>query len=101
MPSKKRKRVFRPRKTLLKIRAVPLERMPKSRFFALIKEACATGVIPASVRITTLNWDHAQGRRYMEGEVLSAKDREELQNCADFLFGPPTKHDVRVERPDR
>ena len=87
------------RVTLLKIRAVPLERMPKSRFFYLIRKACDTGVIPAGIRITTLNWDHRVGRTYQEGTVLSARDREELRNCAAFLYGAVSKRDIRVETP--
>ena len=90
----------RARVTQLKIRAVPLERMPKSRFFHLIKEACKTGIVPAGIRITTLNWDHGVGQSFQEGEVLSADNVQELRNCGDFLFGPDGKHDVRVERPD-
>jgi hypothetical protein len=94
------KRRRRPRKTLLKIRAVPLVRMPKSRFFYLIKKACDTGVVPPDIQITTLNWDHAQGRRYMPGRELSGRDRAELQECASYLFGKVDKHDIRVELPD-
>lgn len=91
----------RARQTLLKIRAVPLERMPKSLFFFLIRQATDTGVIDPRIRITTMNWDHAEGQHYDEGTTLSAKDREELRNAAAFLFGAVGKHDVRVERPDR
>lgn len=93
--SKRRARV-----TLLKIRAVPLERMPKSRFFHLIKQACETGIVPDGIRITTLNWDHGVGQSFTEGQKLSGAQIQELRNCGDFLFGPDGKHDVRVERPD-
>lgn len=89
----------RPRVTMLKIRAIPLVRMPKSRLFYLIKKACETGVIPNEIRITTLNWDHRVGRSFQPGQVLDAKDREELANCEAYLFGAITKHDVRVEKP--
>lgn len=89
----------RARVTLLKIRAVPLERMPKSRFFHLIKEACKTGIVPRGIRITTLNWDHGIGQQFNEGDILDGQKIQELRNCGDFLFGPDHKHDVRVERP--
>lgn len=89
----------RARVTSLKIRAVPLVRMPKSRLFYLIKQACETGIVPSEIRITTLNWDHRVGRALQPGQVLSADDRQELQNCAAYLFGAITKHDVRVEKP--
>jgi hypothetical protein len=91
----------RPRVTLLKIRAVPLVRMPKSRFFYLIQKACDTGIVPDEIQITTLNWDHAQGQRLMPGRTLSGKDRDELRECAAYLFGAVGKHDIRVEKPDR
>jgi hypothetical protein len=90
----------RARVTQLKIRAIPLERMPKSRFFHLIREACRTGIVPAGIRLTTLNWDHGVGRSFQAGDVLSANDAQELRNCGDFMFGPDDKHDVRVERPE-
>jgi hypothetical protein len=96
MPSRKRRR---PRVTMLKIRAVPLERMPKSHFFYLIRKACDSGTVPAGIRITTLNWDHRVGQSLQPGDVLDASQREELRNCAAFLFGAIDKHDVRVERP--
>lgn len=84
---------------MLKIRAVPLVRMPKSRLFYLIKQACETGIIPNEIRITTLNWDHRVGRELQPGQVLSADDKQELNNCAAFLFGAVGKRDVRVEKP--
>lgn len=105
MPSRNRNKKAsgqrrRSRVTQLKIRAVPLERMPKSRFFHLIKEACNTGIVPAGIRITTLDWGHGYGETFQEGSVLDARQIDELRNCGDFLFGPDGKHDVRVERPD-
>lgn len=89
----------KPRRTLLKIRAVPLVRMPKSHFFKLIRQACRTGVVPDDIRITTLNWDHAVGQRYMPGQVLSARDASELRNCYNLITGVGTG-DVRVETPE-
>lgn len=89
----------RPRRTLLKIRAVPLVKMPKSRFFSLIRKACSTGIVPDDIEITTLNWDHAVGHRYNRGSVLSARDKAELQACADYLLGAVGKGDIRVETP--
>jgi hypothetical protein len=100
MPRRGASRRKRPRKTLLKIRGVPLVRMPKSRFFYLIRLACDTGIVPSEIQITTLNWDHAQGERYMPGQVLSARKRAELRECGAYLFGAIGKHDVRVEKPD-
>lgn len=88
------------RRTLLKIRAVPLVRMSKDTFFTKIRHACRDGVIPPDLRITTLNWDHAEGRKYSPGEVLNAEDAAELRNCYNFLVGAVGKEDVRVERPD-
>ena len=89
----------RPRRTLLKIRAVPLVRMPKSRFFELIRQACRDGVVPPDIRITTLNWDHAVGSRYVPGQVLSARHAEELRNCYLLLAGTG-RGGVRVEAPE-
>jgi len=86
------------RTTLLKIRAVPLKRMPKSRFLKLIRQACRLGVIPDDIKLTTLNWDHAQGRHYTAGSRLSARDREELKNCYDTLLAVGKQ--VRVEAPE-
>lgn len=96
MSSPKRRR---PRPTQLKIRAVPLVRMPKSRFFELIKQACETGVIPKDIRMQSLNWDHKVGRSWNEGTVLSADDANELRQCAAYLTGAVGKRDVRVESP--
>jgi hypothetical protein len=86
------------RRALLKIRAVPLVRMPKSVFFQKIREACRHGVVPGDIEITTLNWDHAIGARYHAGEVLSGSDREELRNCYNLLTGTG-KDAIRFERP--
>ena len=88
----------RARRTLLKIRAIPLVRMPKSVFFTKIRQSCRNGVVASDIEITTLNWDHAVGRRYMPGQVLSGKDAAELQNCYNLLVGVG-KQDVRFERP--
>ena len=98
MPSRRRVR-RRQRVTLLKIRAVPLVRMPKSHFFELIRRACRDGVVPQDIRITTLNWDHRNGRVYQPGQVLDAEDAEELRNCYNFLVGAVGKRDIRVETP--
>lgn len=87
------------RQTLLKIRAVPLVRMPKSRFFKLIRQACRKGVIPEDIRLTTLDWQHGRGRQYAPGSILSARDAEELRNCYDLLTSLE-KADLRVERPE-
>jgi hypothetical protein len=95
MPRKKRKST---RRTLLKIRAIPLVRMPKSVFFHKIREACRNGVVPHDIEITTLNWDHATGKKYEAGTVLNGKDAEELRNCYNLLVGVG-KQDVRFERP--
>jgi hypothetical protein len=73
--------------------------MPKSRFYALIRQACREGVIPNDLRLSTLNWDHARGRQYLPGQVLSGRDAAELRNCYNYLVGGITKQDVRVERP--
>jgi len=99
MSRHERKRRRRPRVTLLKIRARPLVRMPKSRFFELIRHACRDGVIPAEIEITTLNWDHQVGQTLQPGRVLSARERQELTNCYEYLTGAIGKRDVRVERP--
>lgn len=88
------------RRTLLKIRATPLKRMPKSHFYALIRQACREGVIPLDIQLSTLNWDHARGRQYAPGSVLSARDAKELKNCYNYIVGGITKQDVRVERPE-
>lgn len=93
------RRRYRPRVTMLKIRAVPLVRMPKSRFFELIRKACRDGVVPEELEITTLNWDHRTGRHFKPGAVLSASDAQELRNCYDYLTGAVGKRDVRVESP--
>lgn len=99
MPDKRGKQKKRqPRRTLLKIRAIPLVRMPKSVFFERIRSACRNGVVPDDISITTLNWDHATGHRYMPGEVLSADDANELENCYQLLTGMG-KQSVRFERP--
>jgi hypothetical protein len=92
------KRKHRGRRTLLKIRAVPRVRMPKSVFFQKIRHACRDGIVPPDIEITTLNWDHAQGNRYLPGQVLSGKDAAELRNCYNILVGVG-KQDVRFERP--
>lgn len=86
------------RRTLLKIRATPLRRMPKSVFFAKLREACRNGIIPSDIRISTLNWDHEEGRRYLPGETLNGSDRNELKNCYDLLTGM-SKSDIRFESP--
>lgn len=86
------------RRTLLKIRAIPLVRMPKSVFFKKIRQACRDGIVPPDIRITTLNWDHATGNRYEPGAILSGKDAEELKNCYRLLTGVG-KQDIRFERP--
>lgn len=86
------------RRVLLKIRAIPLVRMPKSVFFEKIRQACKNGIVPSDIEITTLNWDHAEGNRYRAGTVLSGKDRDELRNCYNILVGV-RKADVRFERP--
>lgn len=88
-----------PKRTLLKIRARPLVRMPKSVFFTKIRSACRDGVIPSDIEISTLNWDHARGRTYKAGQVLSGRDRDELMNCYQMLTGM-SKQDVRFERPE-
>ena len=72
--------------------------MPKSVFFHKIRQACRDGVVPADITITTLNWDHAQGKRYTAGQVLDGNDAEELKNCYNLLVGV-SKQDVRFERP--
>lgn len=97
MPSRHKRRAT-PRRTLLKIRAIPLVRMPKSVFFTKIRQACKHGVVPADIEITTLNWDHAVGKRFLPGEVLSGKDAGELMNCYNLLVGVE-KQNVRFERP--
>lgn len=100
MPSHDRKKRKRgARRTLLKIRAVPLVRMPKSKFFELIRQAARTGIVPAEIELRTLNWDHARGGTYLPGAVLSAKDAEELKQTYDLLAGSE-KGQIRVEVPD-
>lgn len=94
----KRKRRRPSRRTLLKIRAIPLVRMPKSVFFHKIRQACRDGIVPSDIEITTLNWDHVQGKRYMPGSELSGSDADELRNCYNLLAGVG-KQDVRFERP--
>ncbi len=96
MTSSKRRK---PRPTQLKIRAVPLVRMPKSRFFELIRDACKNGVIPKDIRMESLNWDHKVGRSWNAGTVLSAADADELRQCYAYLTGAVGKRDVRVESP--
>jgi len=100
MPDKRRKqkRSRPPRRTLLKIRAIPLVRMPKSVFFQKIREACRDGIVPSDIEITTLNWDHAVGRKYLAGTVLGGEDADELRNCYNLLVGV-SRQDVRFERP--
>lgn len=88
------------RRTLLKIRATPLVRMPKSKFFELIRQAARTGVVPPEIKLTTLNWDHARGGQYLPGATLSARDHDELKATYDLLAGVE-KGEIRVERPDR
>lgn len=88
----------RTRRTLLKIRAIPLVRMPKSVFFEKIRQACKNGIVPNDIEITTLNWDHAEGKRYLPGRILNGKDKDELMNCYNLLVGF-RKQDVRFERP--
>ena len=94
----KQKKKGQPRRTLLKIRAVPLVRMPKSMFFDLIRQACRNGVVPDNIELTTLNWDHATGRKYHAGQELDATDRDELENCYQLLTGIG-KQAIRFERP--
>lgn len=98
MPNRGRKRRGS-RRTLLKIRAVPLVRMPKSKFFELIRQAARTGIVPPEIKLTTLNWDHARGATYLPGAVLSAREHEELKATYDLLAGME-KGDIRVETPD-
>lgn len=98
MPRSKLSSRRRTRRALLKIRAIPLVRMPKSVFFMKIRQACKNGIVPSDIEITTLNWDHAEGNRYKPGRVLSGKDRDELMNCYNLLVGV-RKQDVRFERP--
>lgn len=97
MPRSKNRR--NPRVTMLKIRATPLVRMPKSKFFELIRRACRDGVVPENIEITTLNWDHKTGGEYKAGQKLSARHAEELRNCYNYLVGAVGKRDVRVEHP--
>jgi hypothetical protein len=82
---------------MLKIRAKPLRRMPKSVFFAKLRVACRHGVVPDDIEISTLNWGHGTGTRYDPGETLSGADRDELRNCYDYLVSGA---DIRFERPD-
>lgn len=93
--NRKRNRV---RRTLLKIRATPLKRMPKSVFFTKIRQACRSGIVPEDIEIRTINWDHVEGRRYTAGRTLNGKDRRELMNCYNMLAGIG-KQDVRFEKP--
>lgn len=86
------------RQTHLKIRAIPLVRMPQSVFFRKIRESCKNGVIAEDIEITTLQWDHGVGRRYRAGTVLSGEDAEELRNCYRLLTSVG-KSDIRVEKP--
>jgi len=85
------------RRTMLKIRALPLRKMPKSVFFQKLRAACKHGVIPDDIEISTLNWGHGTGTRYSPGATLSGDDREELRNCYDYLVGGA---EIRFERPD-
>lgn len=87
------------RRSLLKIRATPLVRMPKSVFLRKIEEACHSGTIPDDIELTTLNWGAGTGRRWRAGDTLDASDAQELQNCYAMLVDPKTT--VRVERPDK
>jgi len=93
-----KKRVGEPRRTLLKIRATPLVRMPKDVFFDKIRSACRRGVVPDDIVIETLNWDHAKGSRYMPGRTLSGSDRKELRNCYALLMARDTDS-IRFDKP--
>ncbi len=92
-----KKQKKQPQRTLLKIRAIPLARMPKSVFFQKIRQACRDGVVPDDIEIQTLNWGHAKGGRYAPGSELSGEDAEELRNCYQVLTGAG-KSDIRFER---
>lgn len=94
-PEKKGK----PRVTLLKMRVTPLRRMAKSLLFTKIRQACRNGVVPDDISISTINWDHATGNRYMPGQTLSGDDRDELRNCYNLITSAG-KADVRFESPD-
>lgn len=94
-----RTRRSRPRVTMLKIRAIPLVRMPKSRFFEQIRRACRDGIVPDDIEIVTMNWDHQTGRRYIPGTKLSGRNAEDLRNCYNYLVGAVGKRDIRVENP--
>lgn len=98
--SRRRVRQRQPR-TLLKIRAVPLVRMPRSTFFYKIRDACKTGIVPDDIEMRTLQWDHKdpKGKVYRAGQKLDAADAKELQNCYALMRGV-SKQDVRFERPD-
>jgi hypothetical protein len=97
MPGNHRNRK-RNRSTQLKIRATPLERMPKSMFFRLIKRACDSGIVPNNIEISTLNWAHGTGRKYGAGATLSADDAELLRQCYGVLSNAD---EIRVESPDK
>ncbi len=97
MPRKRAERGRGSRRSLLKIRAVPLVRMPKSEFFRKIRHACRTGVVPDDIEIRTLNWDHAYGGRYLPGATLDGNDAEELRNCYQLLTGAG-KGSIRFDR---
>lgn len=92
MPRRKKK------PTLLKFRVIPLVRMPKSKMFQLLKQACETGIVPPEIEVQTLDWWSRKGGRWRPGATLNARDAEELRNCYEFLTGAVTKRDIRVER---
>lgn len=84
------------RVTYLKMRVRVLTRMPKSVLFRKIRESARHGVIDPEISLSVMHFDHAKGKRYQPGQVLSARDRDELINAYNLLtqFG---KHDVRFE----
>lgn len=96
MPSKVRSRN---RFTHIKIRAVPLVRMPRSVFLDKILVAVQYGVVPEDIELTTMQWDHSApgGRRYVSGQRLDANDQEELSKAYAVLKKAGTT--IRFERP--
>jgi len=92
MPRRKKKGL--PRRTQVKIRAIPLIPMPKSVFYSLIRQACRTGIVPQHLELTTMDWAKGTGNKLRSGSTLDASDHDALKLAYKVL----TESDIRIER---
>jgi hypothetical protein len=63
----------------------------------LVQQACETGRIPHDLlELTTMDWAHGKGKRFVSGQELDAGDADELQKAWQLIRAAD---DIRVERP--